>query len=206
MPYNKNGIHYELYDSPKKDEQGRNILCAKVVSGGTVEQKDLERMLHENWSVKPSDTQRFMTAFVDAVASMLADGHRVNTIFGSFYTKLALDAPYTADDKVSAIHVSYDGIGFLPDKKFTEMVAKRINGFYRDRGHRSAPLGSKAEMERRIRKLVREKGGVFDLREFRLAFGVSEYMARKTLKALCEGDHPLLLCQQKSRGMIYMLA
>ena len=123
MPINKSGIRYELYDTPKKDEQGRNILCAKVVSSGTYTQQQLEEYLQRHWAIHPSDARRFMTAFVDALSQLLANGYRVDTLLGSFYPKLKLDAPFTATDKVTANDVAFDGIGFLADKAFNGVIS-----------------------------------------------------------------------------------
>lgn len=205
MPINKRGIPYELYESPKKDESGRNILCAKVVTNGTYSQKQLEDYMQEYWTIHPSDARRFMTAFVDAVTSLLADGYRVDTPIGSFYTKLKLDAPYTAADKVTANQVGFDGVGILPDKEFVKRVADSIHGFQRKRRHRSSNLGFTAELQRKVRKLARDNGGFFDIRDFRMAFGVSEYMARKTLQALCKGTPPFLQYKKASRSIVYYL-
>ena len=205
MPVNKSGISFELYDTPKKDESGRNILCAKVVSNGTYTQRQLEEYMQKFWTIHPSDARRFMTAFVDAVTSLLADGYRVDTPIGSFYMKLKLDAPYTAADKVTANQVGFDGVGILPDKEFVKCVSDSIHGFQRKRSHRSPNLGSTAELQRKVRKLARDNGGFFDIRDFRMAFGVSEYMARKTLQSLCEGTPPFLQHKKASRSIVYYL-
>jgi len=205
MPVNKSGISFELYDSPKKDESGRNILCAKVVSNGTYTQRQLEEYMQKFWTIHPSDARRFMTAFVDAVTSLLADGYRVDTAIGSFYMKLKLDAPYTAADKVTANQVGFDGVGILPDKEFVKRVSDSIHGFQRKRRHRSPNLGSAAELQRKVRKLARDNGGFFDIRDFRMAFGVSDYMARKQLKMLSEGPSPFLCCKRMGSSLTYSL-
>lgn len=205
MPINKRGIPYELYESPKKDESGRNILCAKVVTNGTYSQKQLEDYMQEYWTIHPSDARRFMTAFVDAVTSLLADGYRVDTPIGSFYTKLKLDAPYTAADKVTANQVGFDGIGILPDKDFVNRVRDNIHGYQRERRRHSPDLGSADEIRRKVTKLARDNGGFFDIRDFRMAFGVSDYMARKHLKALTEGPAPLLSCKRMGSTLTYFL-
>lgn len=205
MPVNRSGISFELYDSPKKDESGRNILCAKVVSNGTYTQRQLEEYMQKFWTIHPSDARRFMTAFVDAVTSLLADGYRVDTPIGSFYTKLKLDAPYTAADKVTANQVGFDGVGILPDKEFVKRVADGIHGFLRQRRRRTPHLGSTDDIQRKVRKLANDNDGFFDIRDFRMAFGVSEYMARKTLHALCKGTPPFLQYKKASRSIVYYL-
>ena len=205
MPVNRSGISFELYDSPKKDESGRNILCAKVVSNGTYTQRQLEEYMQKFWTIHPSDARRFMTAFVDAVTSLLADGYRVDTPIGSFYTKLKLDAPYTAADKVTANQVGFDGVGILPDKEFVKRVADGIHGFQRQRRRRTPHLGSTDDIQRKVRKLANDNGGFFDIRDFRMAFGVSEYMARKTLQALCKGTPHFLQYKKASRSIVYYL-
>jgi len=205
MPINKSGIRYELYDTPKKDEQGRNILCAKVVSSGTYTQQQLEEYLQRHWAIHPSDARRFMTAFVDALSQLLANGYRIDTLLGSFYPKLKLDAPFTVTDKVTANDVAFDGIGFLADKAFTEKVRNSIGGLRRERGHKSNPLGSPADIRRKVTKLARDNGGFFDMRDFRLAFGVSDYMARKQLKMLSEGPSPFLCCKRMGSSLTYSL-
>lgn len=205
MPINKRGIPYELYESPKKDESGRNILCAKVVTNGTYSQKQLEDYMQEYWTIHPSDARRFMTAFVDAVTSLLADGYRVDTPIGSFYMKLKLDAPYTSADKVTARQVGFDGIGILPDKDFVNRVRDNIHGYQRERRRHSPDLGSADDIHRKVTKLARDNGGFFDIRDFRMAFGVSDYMARKHLKMLSEGPSPFLCCKRMGSSLTYSL-
>ena len=194
MPINKSGIRYELYDTPKKDE-----------SSGTYTQQQLEEYLQRHWAIHPSDARRFMTAFVDALSQLLANGYRIDTLLGSFYPKLKLDAPFTATDKVTANDVAFDGIGFLADKAFTEKVRNSIGGLRRERGHKSNPLGSPADIRRKVTKLARDNGGIFDMRDFRLAFGVSDYMARKHLKMLSEGPSPFLCCKRMGSSLTYSL-
>ena len=111
MPVNKRGLRFELLDSPKKDEQGRNILYARVVSNGTINQQMLEEYLQDDFSIRPTDTRRVLTAFTNEMARLLAEGFRVDCMLGSFYTKLSLDAPYTREDKVTTRQVSFEGVG-----------------------------------------------------------------------------------------------
>ena len=205
MPVNKRGLRFELLDSPKKDEQGRNILYARVVSNGTINQQMLEEYLQDDFSIRPTDTRRVLTAFTNEMARLLAEGFRVDCMLGSFYTKLSLDAPYTRDDKVTAHQVSFEGVGFLPDKEFQRQVNQNIQGFRYERGHRSQPIGTQADIERKVRQLASDNGGFFSIKAFRLAFGLSEYMARKQLDALCQGNHPLLVKRKMGNACLFVL-
>ena len=205
MPVNKQGLRFELLDSPKKDEQGRNILYAKVVSNGTINQQMLEEYLQDHSSIRPADSRRVLTAFTNAMAHLLAEGFRVDCLLGSFYTKLSLDAPYTRDDKVTAHQVGFDGVGFLPDKEFQQQVNRNIQGFRYERGHRSQPMGTQAEIGRKVRKLANDNGGFFSIKAFQLAFSMSEYMARKQLDALCQGEHPMLVKRKIGHTCLFFL-
>lgn len=202
MPVNKRGLRYELYDSPSKDKEGRNILCAKLVSNGTINQKAMEEYLEENASIHPADARRVLTAFANAVAHLLANGYRIDTILGSLYPKLSLDAPYTRDDKVTATQVGLEGVGFLPDKAFVETVRANVRGFRREHVHPAQPISSRDEIERKVRKLATYNDGLFNQKQFQDAFGLSEYMARKQLNELCQSDHPMLT--KRKIGKIYL--
>lgn len=192
MPRKTDGMKFELLPRPTKGEDGKPLLYPRPAKGFKYTQRALDEYCNKYRATQVGDMVRLFECFLDAAATLMRDGSRVETEIGSFAPKLKLDGDYTDPKKVKNQSVSLAGIEFIPSKRFVETLEDKIHfGFVQKQEvYERHPVNDPKELEKILEKCL--KGGYTTIEYFRWAADLKYSTAKSYLNNLCKGDNPLL--------------
>lgn len=76
--------------------------------------------------------------FMDICSKWLAEGYRIETLLGTFSSKIKLEGDFTDPSKVQASNIKFTGIEITPSKRFVKSVRRHLDGFRR----KANPVGN----------------------------------------------------------------
>jgi len=205
MPRKKDGTPFEISPSPMKDDEGRNLLYVRPMSGRSVTLEELDDYCCTNMGMPRNMLINAFNIFHDAILWKLADGARIETPIGSFYPTLRLRQQITNAAAIQSDDVSLQTIRFRPSKSFVQAVRKKGNGFH----PLSTGRRTNGQLYRKQDELNKALDAAFAERDdltikfFCHCAGITKYAALKYLNSLCEGEQPFLRRVQLGRTYVY---
>lgn len=202
MSRKTDGIEFELHPGPKKDEDGKPLLYARLSSKKklTFKQLDYYSVKH-NHTVK-GELESCFAKFLNSAALWFYEGYRVETPIGSFAPKLKLIGEHTDPKTVTGRDIRFDGVDFIPSKDFIKEVCQNHSGFYRNEGSvGNNQLHDAKAMEEALRKSISE--GFTSVSRFMIYSQLKRDSAQKYLDSLTQGDHPILRRAKNGKSYIY---
>ena len=192
MPRKTDGMKFELLPRPTKGEDGKPLLYARPAKGFKYTQRALDEYCNKYRATQVGDMVRLFECFLDAAATLMRDGSRVETEIGSFAPKLKLDGDYTDPKKVKNQSVSLAGIEFIPSKRFVETLEDKIHfGFVQKQEvYERHPVNDPKELEKILEKCLRI--GYTTVERFQWATDLKYDKAKSFLDNLCKCENPRL--------------
>ena len=205
MPRKTDGMKFELLPRPTKGEDGQPLLYPRPAKGFKYTQRALDEYCNKYRATQVGDMVRLFESFLDAAATLMRDGSRVETAIGSFAPKLRLDGDYTDPKKVKNDSISLAGIEFIPSKRFVETLEEKIHFGYvqKQEVYERHPVTDPEELEKVLEKCLRK--GYTTVERFRWAADLKYDTAKRYLNSLCKGDNPMLRKYKEGRTNHYVL-
>ena len=205
MPRKTDGIAFELQPRPTKGEDGKPLLYAQPVIKHKYTLKGLEEFCVKYRRMQKGEIQQLFGVLEDVVTTLLKDGNRVETPFGTFAPKLKLQGEHTDPNKVKGRDVKYGGIEFIPSKDFIEKADCSHHGFRRKKTvvGNSQMYDAKA-MDEALSKCTK-RHGFTTINTFMVFSGLKYKSAKKYLDSLCQGEQPRLYRLQEGRAWHYFV-
>lgn len=202
MPRKTNGIVYELFPRPTKDEDGKPFLYAEPVITVKHSVKELDAFCAEYRGMSRHSVETALSLACDICAMWLKKGHRVETPFGTFAPKIKLLGDHTDPNRVTGKDIVYDGVKFTAAKDFVNDADCSREGFRRDdRFVKPKKAQSQEELDQALRKSI--YGGYITVKTFMARSGLKQTTARNYLDSLCKSDTPLLRKVKEGQTMHY---
>jgi len=207
MPRKKSGMPFEVYPTPIKGKDGRNILFARPVGGlrKRITEEQIDEYVAKYSLLSRGQLRLVLEEFKHWASEMLAQGYRIDTPIGSFAPKLKMKGEFTDPDKVGHDDVELDGVEYNPGKLWHEAIGYwMIDGFRKvDRPDNTKLLADKEQLEQTMRDTIKRHGGALTANTFSLVSGLTYYSARKLLDEWTQGDNPKLLKTRFGHSYIY---
>lgn len=205
MPRKTDGIVFELQPRPTKGEDGKPLLYAQPVIKRKYSLRELEDYCVKYRRMQKGEMQHFFGLLEDVVATLLKEGNRVETPFGTLAPKLKLQGEHTDPTKVKSRDVNYVGIEFIPSKEFIERADCSRHGFRLKKTNvgNSLMYDEKA-MDEALSKSTR-RHGFTTINTFMVFSGLKYKSAKKYLDSLCKGEQPRLYRQLEGRAWHYFV-
>ena len=206
MPRKKTGMPFEVHPSPKKAENGEQLLYVKPESGRVRSLDDFETWFGDKFSLRKGDMTRVFDAFFDGAPEWFAKGYRIETPIGIFMPKIRLKRQETNPDSITHDDVELEGIDFLPTKSFIKKLKHEIgsNGFRYVRKPQSGRLIHNLEhLEKALYQSIRANNGYTTVASLMYYSGLSKYSASKALAHWCYGENPKLKCSRYGHSDFY---
>lgn len=203
MPKKKNGFPYEVYPTPAKGKDGKNIVYARPARALKMSIEGVDKYCSEHYQISSGLIELAFKTFLKGAGELMAMGYRIDTPIGSFVPRLALKRKITDPDEVDDRDVELDGVDYKPGKKWDEAISKWLdNGFTRvENPNVQKQLDDKEHLEAALRKSL--QGGYTTAKLFALSAGLTTYTARKLLNEWTKGEHPKLMKSQMGKQDIY---
>lgn len=205
MPRKTDGIIYELHPGPNKGKDGKPLLYAEPVIDKKYSLRELDRLCIESHRTYKHQIENALNMACEAIASLVKDGHRVETPFGTFAPKIKLLGDHTDPDKVTGKDIMYDGIEYNPSKEFVTMSDCSHHGFRKQDPRIWNPKKVEGEEALKEALLKSVTNSYTTAKRFMHSSGLKETMARHYLNAHCEGDNALLKRCIEGRNVLYRL-
>ena len=206
MPRKKNGMPFEVYPTPVKGKDGRNILFARPAGGPSmrITEGQIDNHVAKYSLLNRGQMKMVFEEFKHWAAEMLAKGYRIDTPIGSFAPKLRMKGEFTDPAKVGHDDVELDGVDYNPGKIWHEAIGEWMHdGFHKvDRPDASKLLADKERLEQLMRDTIQRHGGALTANTFSIVSGLTYYSARKLLDEWTQGDNPKL--QKTCFGQSYI--
>ena len=207
MPRKKKGMPFEVYPTPLKGKDGRNILFAKPASGPMmrITEEEIDNYVAKYSLLNRGQLKLMFEEFKHWAAEMLAKGYRIDTPIGSFAPKLRIKGEFTDPAKVGNDDVELDGVDYNPGKLWHDAIGEWMhNGFRKvDRPDASKLLADKKGLEQLMRDTLQRHGGAITANTFSYVSGLTYYSARKLLDEWTQGENPKLLKTRFGQSFIY---
>lgn len=206
MPRKKNGMLYEVYPTPAKGKDGKNIVYVKPASGRKLSLQAIEDFCSRNhYGLRDGELTMVFNVFVDAASELMSMGYRIETPIGSFAPKLALKREITDPEQVKDSDVELDGVDYQPGKRWHKSLKKWLyDGFRKsDKPNVQQLMNNPQHLEEALEKST--KGGYTTVRLFAYYANITLYSARKQLEAWTQGNHPKLLKTRMGQQFIYTM-
>ncbi len=205
MSRKTDGIVFELYPRSKKGEDGKPLLYARPKITVTYDTKGLDDYCNKYYYSVSKQVQNILNLASEAVASLVKQGYRVKTPFGSFAPKLKVLGEHTDRNRVTGKDIVYNGIKFIPTKEFKKACDCSRHGFRKEDSR--IVKAKRAETEEERQKALHESfyEGYTTVKRFMNKSGLRETAARAYLDNLCKGDTPLLRRFREGTTMHYRL-
>ena len=207
MPIKKNGMPFEAYPGPNKDDDGQKLLFAKPARGRRMTLTDLENYCTMGYAVRNGDLSRVFQIFIDVASKFMSQGYTIETPVGLFEPKLAMKRPVVNPDDVRHDDVEFDGIQFRVSKSFKKKVKLQLgsDGFRYVRKPSSTRLMANEEhLQKALQKSINVNNGYTTVADFAYYSGLTVYSARKILNKWCYGEHPRLKTMSYGRTTVYI--
>jgi predicted histone-like DNA-binding protein len=200
-----NALHYGIFKSPMKDENGKNIYYVRARSlQKTVSFETICENIQDNASAKVSDVIGITAALSEEIATQLSGNNRVHIEgLGYFSLKMRLNKKKNVTDSrdIRASDITISGVNFQPEKKFITKCTGGKNKF---------EIVSKADFhtpdESTIRTSLSEyfKTHTFiTIREFAVLINVSYKVSRERLISMSSGEFPRLIAHRLGRQILF---
>ena len=207
MPRKKSGMPFEVYPTPMKGKNGRNILFARPAGGRfkRITEEQIDNYVAKYSLLNRGQLKLVFEEFKHWAAEMLAKGYRIDTPIGSFAPKLRMKGEFTDPDKVGHDDVELDGVDYNPGKVWHEAIGEWMHdGFHKvDRPDASKLLADKERLEQLMRDTIQRHGGAITANIFCIVSGLTYYSARKLLDEWTQGDSPKLQKTRFGQSYIY---
>ena len=204
MPRKTNGMPFEIHPSPKKAENGKNILYVRPRSRQKITMEQLDDYCANHYALRPGELTRAFQAFIEATGYYLSEGYRVETLIGSFAPKIGLRRELTDPDEVKTTDVLFEGIEYKSVKEFEKSVLSNLRGFRRANNPNVQQLmADEDHLNKALQANLERYHGYVTARSFAHSANITYYSARKQLDKWCEGEHPRLLKTKQGQEYIY---
>ena len=204
MPRKTNGVLYELYPRPTKDEDGKPLLYAEPVITMKHSTRGLDEFCADYRGMTRHEVENALEVACNVCAMWLSKGHRVETPFGTFAPKIRLLGDHSDPDRVTGKDLVYAGIEFIPAKQFVTDSDCSREGFRRDdRFTKPKRVQGQEELMEALRKSI--FNGYITVKTFMIRSGMKQTTARNFLDSLCKGDTPLLRRFKEGQTMHYIV-
>lgn len=204
MPRKTNGMPFEIHPSPKKAENGKNILYVRPRSRQKITMEQLDDYCANHYALRPGELTRAFQAFIEATGYYLSEGYRVETLIGSFAPKIGLKRELTDPDEVKTSDVLFEGIEYKSVKEYEKSVLSNFRGFRRANNPNVQQLmADEDHLNKALQANLERYHGYVTARSFAHSANITYYSARKQLDKWCEGEHPRLLKTKQGQEYIY---
>ena len=204
MPRKTNGMPFEIHPSPKKAENGKNILYVRPRSRQKITMEQLDDYCANHYALRPGELTRAFQAFIEATGYYLSEGYRVETLIGTFAPKIGLKRELTAPDEVKTTDVLFEGIEYKSVKEYEKSVLSNLRGFRRANNPNVQQLmADEDHLNKALQANLERYHGYVTARSFAHSANITYYSARKQLDKWCEGEHPRLLKTKQGQEYIY---
>lgn len=204
MPRKTNGMPFEIHPSPKKAENGKNILYVRPRSRQKITMEQLDDYCANHFALRPGELTRAFQAFIEATGYYLSEGYRVETLIGSFAPKIGLKRELTDPNEVKTTDVLFEGIEYKSVKEYEKSVLSNLRGFRRANNPNVQQLmADENHLNKALQANLERYHGYVTARSFAHSANITYYSARKQLDKWCEGEHPRLLKTKQGQEYIY---
>ena len=204
MPRKTNGMPFEIHPSPKKAENGKNILYVRPRSRQKITMEQLDDYCANHYALRPGELTRAFQAFIEATGYYLSEGYRVETLIGTFAPKIGLKRELTDPDEVKTTDVLFEGIEYKSVKEYEKSVLSNLRGFRRANNPNVQQLmADEDHLNKALQANLERYHGYVTARSFAHSANITYYSARKQLDKWCEGEHPRLLKTKQGQEYIY---
>ena len=204
MPRKTNGMPFEIHPSPKKAENGKNLLYVRPRSRQKITMEQLDDYCANHYALRPGELTRAFQAFIEATGYYLSEGYRVETLIGSFAPKIGLRRELTDPDEVKTTDVLFEGIEYKSVKEYEKSVLSNLRGFRRANNPNVQQLmADEDHLNKALQTNLERYHGYVTARSFAHSANITYYSARKQLDKWCEGEHPRLLKTKQGQEYIY---
>ena len=204
MPRKTNGMPFEIHPSPKKAENGKNLLYVRPRSRQKITMEQLDDYCANHYALRPGELTRAFQAFIEATGYYLSEGYRVETLIGSFAPKIGLRRELTDPDEVKTTDVLFEGIEYKSVKEYEKSVLSNLRGFRRANNPNVQQLmADEDHLNKALQANLERYHGYVTARSFAHSANITYYSARKQLDKWCEGEHPRLLKTKRGQEYIY---
>jgi len=204
MPRKTNGMPFEIHPSPKKAENGKNLLYVRPRSRQKITMEQLDDYCANHYALRPGELTRAFQAFIEATGYYLSEGYRVETLIGSFAPKIGLKRELTDPDEVKTTDVLFEGIEYKSVKEYEKSVLSNLRGFRRANNPNVQQLmADEDHLNKALQANLERYHGYVTARSFAHSANITYYSARKQLDKWCEGEHPRLLKTKQGQEYIY---
>ena len=195
---------FEIHPSPKKAENGKNILYVRPRSRQKITMEQLDDYCANHYALRPGELTRAFQAFIEATGYYLSEGYRVETLIGSFAPKIGLRRELTDPDEVKTTDVLFEGIEYKSVKEYEKSVLSNLRGFRRANNPNVQQLmADEDHLNKALQANLERYHGYVTARSFAHSANITYYSARKQLDKWCEGDNPRLLKTKQGQEYIY---
>ena len=204
MPRKTNGMPFEIHPSPKKADNGKNILYVRPRSRQKITMEQLDDYCANHYALRPGELTRAFQAFIEATGYYLSEGYRIETLIGSFAPKIGLRRELTDPDEVKTTDVLFEGIEYKSVKEYEKSVLSNLRGFRRANNPNVQQLmADEDHLNKALQANLERYHGYVTARSFAHSANITYYSARKQLDKWCEGEHPRLLKTKQGQEYIY---
>ena len=204
MPRKTNGMPFEIHPSPKKAENGKNLLYVRPRSRQKITMEQLDDYCANHYALRPGELTRAFQTFIEATGYYLSEGYRVETLIGSFAPKIGLKRELTDPDEVKTTDVLFEGIEYKSVKEYEKSVLSNLRGFRRANNPNVQQLmADEDHLNKALQTNLERYHGYVTARSFAHSANITYYSARKQLDKWCEGEHPRLLKTKQGQEYIY---
>ena len=204
MPRKTDGMPFEIHPSPKKAENGKNILYVRPRSRQKITMEQLDDYCANHYALRPGELTRAFQAFIEATGYYLSEGYRVETLIGSFAPKIGLKRELTDPEEVKTTDVLFEGIEYKSVKEYEKSVLSNLRGFRRANNPNVQQLmADEDHLNKALQANLERYHGYVTARSFAHSANITYYSARKQLDKWCEGEHPRLLKTKQGQEYIY---
>ena len=204
MPRKTNGMPFEIHPSPKKAENGKNLLYVRPRSRQKITMEQLDDYCANHYALRPGELTRAFQAFIEATGYYLSEGYRVETLIGTFAPKIGLKRELTDPDEVKTTDVLFEGIEYKSVKEYEKSVLSNLRGFRRANNPNVQQLmADEDHLNKALQANLERYHGYVTARSFAHSANITYYSARKQLDKWCEGDNPRLLKTKQGQEYIY---
>ena len=195
---------FEIHPSPKKAENGKNLLYVRPRSRQKITMEQLDDYCANHYALRPGELTRAFQTFIEATGYYLSEGYRVETLIGSFAPKIGLKRELTDPDEVKTTDVLFEGIEYKSVKEYEKSVLSNLRGFRRANNPNVQQLmADEDHLNKALQTNLERYHGYVTARSFAHSANITYYSARKQLDKWCEGEHPRLLKTKQGQEYIY---
>ena len=161
---------FEVYPTPAKGKDGRNILFARPAGGRfmRITEEQIDNYVAKYSLLNRGQLRLMFAEFKRWAAEMMAKGYRIDTPIGSFAPKLRMKGEFTDPAKVGHDDVELDGVEYSPGKIWHKAIDEWMHDGFRkvDRPEASKLLADKERLEQLMRDTIQRHGGVITANTF----------------------------------------